>query len=61
MNIVPKDNHFTDTDSERNKEFLSMMEASLLSALFEKELITRYQFDQCLNEINVSLWSGDFD
>ncbi|WFR56999.1 hypothetical protein QA584_25855 [Anaerocolumna sp. AGMB13025] len=61
ITIARKDNNLSDTELMRNKEFLSTMEASLLSALFEKEMITRCQFDQCLNEINVSLWSEELD
>ncbi len=49
--ILRQVNNGKDMDLLQNKEFLNNFQMSLLLALLERDLITRYQFQQCVEEI----------
>jgi len=49
--IVRQDNNGKNTDLLQKKEFLEHFQISLLLALLENGQITRYQFEQCEEEI----------
>ncbi|MGB8455779.1 MAG: hypothetical protein WCD89_26115 [Anaerocolumna sp.] len=52
--IIQTDYNQKNTRIFQSKEFLEHIQISLLLALLENNLITRYQFEQCTEEIQKS-------